>query len=46
VAKKASFTVYFSLFTVYVGGGGWLKTSYREEGMAENVKIPSYGGRV
>jgi len=27
VAKKAKFTVLFAPFTVYVGGGGWLKTS-------------------
>jgi len=32
VAKKAYFTVYFALFTVYVGGWGWLKTSYGGEG--------------
>jgi len=25
------------------GGGGWLKTSYG--GLAENIRIPSYGGR-
>jgi len=44
VAKKqAYFTVYFALFTVYVGGGSWLKTSYGgREGLAENVRIPSY----
>jgi len=27
-AEKAYFTIPLVLFTVYVGGGGWLKTSY------------------
>jgi len=31
VAKKACFTVYFVLCMVYVGRGGWLKTSYGVE---------------
>jgi len=26
-----------------VGGRGWLKTSYGGRGLAENVRIPSYG---
>jgi len=30
VAKKALFTIYRALFTVYVGG--WLKTSYERKG--------------
>jgi len=29
------------LYLRYIGGVGWLKTSYRE--LAENVRIPSYG---
>jgi len=32
VAKKASFTIYLALFTTYVGGGSWLKMSYRVVG--------------
>jgi len=26
-----------------MGGGGWLKTSHGGRGLAENVRIPSYG---
>jgi len=44
VAKKAKFTVYFALFTVYVGGGvGWKRHMVRRR-MAENVRISSYRG--
>jgi len=45
VAKKAKFTVYFVLFTVYVRGRGWLKTSCGGRGFAKNVRISSYRGR-
>jgi len=38
-AKKAEFTVYFALFTVYVEEWDWLKTSYRGRGLA----APLYG---
>jgi len=27
------------------GKGGWLKPSYEGEGLAENVRIPSYRGK-
>jgi len=43
--------VYFALFTVYMGGGVWLKTSYmvenvgRGRGLAENVRIYRHVGR-
>jgi len=43
VAETAYFAVSLALFLVYVGRGGWLKTSYGESGLAENIRIPSYG---
>jgi len=44
VAKKSFICRLFCLFTVYVERGvGW--KSHMGEGLAENVRIPSYGGR-
>jgi len=44
VAKKLDLQ-FILLYLRYMwgGGGDWLKTSYG--GLAENVRIPSYGGR-
>jgi len=43
VAKKAKFTVYLALFTVYMGEEvGWKR--HMGEGVVETVRIPSYGG--
>jgi len=33
-----------SIFGICGGRGGWLKTSHGGRGLAENVRIPSYGG--
>jgi len=43
-AKKSLIYSLFCSFSVYVEGGGWLKTSHGEKGLAESVRIPSYGG--
>jgi len=44
VAKKAQFTVYFAVFTVYVGVRGWLKMSYVGEGWLKTSEYRHIGG--